>query len=142
MVDPNAPGAQREVTETDAVLGGASNLGNVGAIAVDGDEAFVTRYGDAGAVLRIGLGDHRVTALWEGALPLGSTSFDLSVAVDATHVYWLRHNSGASSDVLKRARCGGATVIVMKDIQSASQLVLLGSTLVVHRQNAIVAIAK
>lgn len=53
------------------------------------------------------------------------------LAVDQTHVYWSRPISAGSAyvDVLKKAKCGGAAVVIARDVYAPSGLVALGDSL-------------
>jgi hypothetical protein len=94
---------------TDRVL--FESAQNMGGLVIDGEQAFVIRNSSSGeSILAIDLKDGKKHSHFDGAL--ANASFQLVVAVDATHVYWVKslEASGFQSELWKRARCGGAAV--------------------------------
>jgi hypothetical protein len=84
---------------------------NMGGLVIEGDQAFVIRNSSAGgSILAIDLKDGKQHSLFDGTL--ANAAFQLTLAVDATHVYWVKSvdPNGLQSELWKRARCGGAAV--------------------------------
>jgi hypothetical protein len=83
----------------------------VGGLVIDGEQAFVIRNSSTGgSILAIDLKDGVQHSLFDGALT--NVAYQLTLAVDATHVYWVKSLDGAgvNGEIWKRARCGGAAV--------------------------------
>jgi len=92
-----AAGAARDLWTSDDALGG---------LAVSGNSAWVVRRGDAGEVRAIDLVDG-------GGTTIHADSFHdrLGVAVDTTHVFWMRERDDLNGyEVWKQAHCGGEAV--------------------------------
>lgn len=114
----------------------------VGGLAVDGDEAFVMRAATpAGAIMRLALPSLSTSPFLQDEFK--NPFWQLVVAVDATHVYWLKSldGLGLEAEIWKKARCGGAAVRIGRHPR-ANRLVPFGDRLYVGAEDGLWSIAK
>jgi hypothetical protein len=104
----------------------------------EGDELYVLRVGAPGAIVRINLTTLATEPFYEGELD--NSLFSMSVAADATHVFWLK-GGGDATEVWKRARCGGAAVRIGKH-KNAYRVMPLGDRIYVGAEDGLFSIAK
>jgi hypothetical protein len=98
----------READVNREIYAYGGDAGGLAGLAVDGDDAYVLNRGDdGGGVLHITLGTATATSF--AAENVLNSVHNASVAVDATHVYWLLGENTSNYDAFieKRARCGG-----------------------------------
>jgi hypothetical protein len=112
-----------------------------GLAAIDGDEMYVMRAGPTGAIIRIDLKTGATQPFYEG--DLDNHVFTMSVTVDATHVYWVKGTAGAlaTTEVWKRARCGGAAVRIAKHA-NVFRVLTLADRLYIGADDGLFSIAK
>lgn len=112
---------------TTLILGTAANLA---AIAVDAEHVYAVRVdGAKSGIVRTKLPPRHDAVVEEFVgdpkLVVPGGRF---VATDDTHVYWTRPSGASNVDVVKRAKCGGAAVVVARDV-APGPLVPLGEYL-------------
>lgn len=97
---------------TTLTLGSATNLT---AVAVDAEHVYAIRVdGAATGIVRARLPPKNDGVVQDFAVdPATASPGQRYIAVDATHVYWTRP-VGGSVDIVKRAKCGGETVVIAK----------------------------
>jgi hypothetical protein len=129
----------REGTVDKTLYESQDKVGSVAAI--DGNEMYVMRAGPAGAIVRIDLATGATQPFYEG--DLDNTIYSISVTLDATHVYWLKETAGsdATTEIWKRARCGGAAVRIGKHPKTF-RLLTLGDRLYIGADDGLFSIAK
>jgi hypothetical protein len=116
--------------------------GDLAGFAENGGDVFVLRVaGDAGSLLRVGM-DAAVEVLANE--PSSNRPNYMDVAADAMHVYWLRQSTTEPDfyDVVKRARCGGATVTLMKGLYRPVQVAVMGDRVFANAQLVLTSVAK
>lgn len=112
----------------------------IGGLAIDGNDLYVMRAGAPGAIVHIDLATGATQPFFEGNLD--NTIFSIALAVDATHVYWLRDPAQSGQlEIWKRARCGGAAVRIGKHA-NAYRLGVLEDRLFIGAEDGLFSIAK
>jgi hypothetical protein len=118
-----------------------TDVGDLGGLAIDGDQAFSLRRGDGGGVVKVDLITQVPTVVASDAI--ANSYANANVAVDATHVYWIRDlQNNTHAAILKRARCGGESIVIAPDLYGARQLVSVGGRLVIGTYEGVAVLAK
>jgi hypothetical protein len=116
----------------------------VGGLVIDGTEAFVMRStSSGGSILAIDLAKGTQRPIFDG--PLENSIIQLQLAVDATHVYWIKSLEkafGSSGEIWKRARCGGGAAVRIASHPFIFRLAALGDRLYFGSDSGLFSVAK
>lgn len=120
-----------------------ADAGQLTSMVVSESDVYVARVqDDAGSIMRVGLDASASVFSAEPEANLVNLSF---VAVDATHVYWTRVVETSVRyyyDVVKRARCGGATVRLMSRVYFPQGLAVFGDRVYVSSNGQLLSVPR